>query len=69
MGTPTITTRGMKEKEMDKIAEWVDYVIEVVAPYCHLRPAEFEEKIKKMPELRKIAADVKSLCRRYPLNI
>jgi len=69
MGTPTITTRGMKEKEMDKIAEWVDYVIKIVTPYCGLRPAEFEEKIKKMPELRKIAAEVKSLCQKYPLNI
>ncbi|MGZ3594796.1 MAG: serine hydroxymethyltransferase [Syntrophales bacterium] len=69
MGTPTITTRGMKEKEMDKIAEWVDYVIRVVAPDCDLKPVEFEEKIRKMPELRKTAAEVKSLCRKYPLNI
>jgi glycine hydroxymethyltransferase len=69
MGTPTITTRGMKEKEMDKIAEWVDYVIRVVGPDCDLKPAEFEEKIKKMAELRKIAAEVKTLCRKYPLNI
>ena len=69
MGTPTITTRGMKEKEMDKIAEWIDYVIKVVAPDCDLKPPQFEEKIKKMPELREIAAEVKSLCRKYPLNI
>ncbi len=27
LGTPAITTRGMKEKEMEKIAEWINRVI------------------------------------------
>lgn len=27
LGTPAMTTRGMKEKEMEKIAEWIDGVI------------------------------------------
>ena len=69
MGTPTITTRGMKEPEMDQIAEWVDRVIKLVTPACELKPAEFEEKIKNIPELDGIAAEVKSLCRKYPLDI
>ena len=69
MGTPTITTRGMKEPEMDQIAEWVDRVIKLVTPACELKPAEFEEKIKNIPELEGIAAEVKSLCRKYPLDI
>jgi glycine/serine hydroxymethyltransferase len=69
MGTPTITTRGMKEPEMDQIAEWVDRVITIVKPDCTLKPADFAEKIKNMPELEKIAAEVKSLCLKYPLNI
>ncbi len=69
MGTPTITTRGMKEPEMDQIAEWVDRVIQLVAPSCELKPAEFEEKIKDIPELQRIAAEVESLCRKYPLNM
>jgi glycine hydroxymethyltransferase len=69
MGTPTITTRGMKEGEMDQIAEWIDRVIKIVGPYCELKPAEFEQKIKIMPELERIAAEVKSLCQKYPLTI
>jgi glycine hydroxymethyltransferase len=69
MGTPTITTRGMKEPEMDQIAEWVDRVVQLVAPYCERKPAEFEEKIKGMPELQSIAAEVESLCRKYPLTM
>jgi glycine/serine hydroxymethyltransferase len=59
----------MKEPEMDQIAEWVDRVIQLVAPDCELKPAAFEEKIKGMPELQRIAADVKSLCQKYPLDI
>ena len=27
LGTPSVTTRGMKEKEMELIAEWIDRVI------------------------------------------
>lgn len=27
LGTPAVTTRGMKEKEMEKIAEWINDVI------------------------------------------
>ena len=27
LGTPAVTTRGMKEKEMKKIAEWIDKII------------------------------------------
>jgi glycine hydroxymethyltransferase len=69
MGTPTITTRGMKEREMDQIAEWIDCVIKIVGPYCELKPVEFEQKIKIMPELDSIAAEVKSLCQKYSLTI
>jgi len=69
MGTPTITTRGIKEQEMDQIALWVDRVIQLVAPYCDLKPTAFEEKIKSIPELQMIAEEVKTLCQRYPLNV
>jgi glycine hydroxymethyltransferase len=27
LGTPAVTTRGLKEKDMDQIAEWIDYII------------------------------------------
>jgi glycine/serine hydroxymethyltransferase len=59
----------MKEQEMDQIALWVDRVIQLVAPYCELKPAAFEEKIKSIPELQRIAEEVKTLCQRYPLNV
>ncbi|HZM64178.1 MAG TPA: serine hydroxymethyltransferase, partial [Candidatus Saccharimonadales bacterium] len=27
MGTPALTTRGLKEAEMDQVAEWIDRAI------------------------------------------
>jgi len=33
MGTPALTTRGMKEKDMIKIAGWIDEVIQSISSY------------------------------------
>ena len=30
MGTPAITTRGMKEGEMEKIGNWLDEIVQIV---------------------------------------
>jgi len=51
IGTPAITTRGMKEKEMKKIAGWI---------------AEIIEK-RNINVCRKIKKEVKSLCRQFPI--
>lgn len=52
LGTPAITTRGMKEKEMKIIGKWIAAVIKEV----------FDSRL-----LVKIRADVKTLCHRFPL--
>ena len=52
LGTPALTTRGMKEKEMKMIAHWVDQAI------CH-RTNE-----KKILEIKN---EVRELCSRFPL--
>ncbi|MBC7350877.1 MAG: hypothetical protein H5U08_00815 [Thermogutta sp.] len=52
LGTPALTTRGMKEPEMDRIAAWIDTVcrnlerIEEVAP--------------------RVRAEIAELCRQFP---
>ncbi|MBN1994085.1 MAG: serine hydroxymethyltransferase [Anaerolineae bacterium] len=69
MGTPIITTRGMKEAEVDQIAQWIDRVIRLVAPFCQLKSEEFRSKMFELPELTQIAADVQAMCARFPLNI
>lgn len=54
LGTPAITTRGMKEKEMKIIAGWIAEILK--APENE-RPAI----------QRKIKAEVKKLCERFPV--
>lgn len=52
IGTPALTTRGMKESEMKQIAEWIDRVLS----------NHDNETIKK--QVRK---EVKELCEKFPL--
>jgi glycine hydroxymethyltransferase len=53
LGTPAVTTRGMKEKEMDEIAGLIDEV---------LSDCDNERT------LRSVRKKVKELCQRFPLN-
>lgn len=75
LGTPAITTRGMKEEEMKKIGVWIMDVIHLVKD-MHL-PEEKAERLAFIAqtkkafaqhhELRAIADRVKSLCAAFPL--
>lgn len=53
IGTPTVSSRGMKEAEVCKIAEWIDIV---------LRSQDDDSVIKK------IRKDVRKLCKDFPIN-
>ncbi|MBN2087766.1 serine hydroxymethyltransferase [Candidatus Peregrinibacteria bacterium] len=46
LGTPAITTRGMKEPEMEKVADWIDRVISNVENESAL--AEIKNEVKEM---------------------
>ncbi len=52
LGTPAITTRGMKEPEMLKIAGWIDQVV---------------KNFKDEAALAKIKAEVKEVCLKFPV--
>jgi len=75
MGTPAITTRGMKEAEMIQIAAWISEVIEEVKGYVLPTDKEarkellkkFRLEIAKNKKLLAIQKDVKTLCNRFPL--
>lgn len=45
-GTPAITTRGMKESEMERIADWMDRVISNIDD--HELHAQIKEEVKEM---------------------
>jgi glycine hydroxymethyltransferase len=75
LGTPAITTRGMKEKEMVKIAKWMNEVIEEVKHYQLPQDKEarkefmkkFRAEVVKNKKLLQIAKEVKTLATKFPL--
>lgn len=79
LGTPAITTRGMKEKEMELIGEWICQVLNLVKKYEMPRDKEkrrgviegFRKDIgADRPgdlSLRKIREQVRILCSKFPV--
>ncbi len=75
LGTPAITTRGMKEKEMKKIAAWMNQVINEIGDLS--LPEDKEERrvvwkkhkaaIMENKNLIRISKEVKILCAKFPL--
>lgn len=75
LGTPAITTRGMKEKEMIKIAGWINQVINEVSNQELPNDREgrkeffkaFRLQVVKNKKLLAIAREVRILCSKFPL--
>jgi glycine hydroxymethyltransferase len=75
LGTPAVTTRGMKEKEMDLIAEWIATIIKEIKGYSLPEGKDervkyinmFREEIKKNRVIKKIRKEVLELCKKFPV--
>ncbi|MBN1258405.1 serine hydroxymethyltransferase [Candidatus Peregrinibacteria bacterium] len=52
LGTPAVTTRGMKENEMGKIADWIDRTVKAIG---------------NADELKKIKEEVRKVCVTFPV--
>lgn len=75
MGTPALTTRGLKEVHMKKIAAWIKRAIDEVKDYR--MPTDKEERRKVLEEfrlqtsknknLKKIAAEIKQFIVKFPV--
>lgn len=75
LGTPLVTTRGMKEKEMKHIAKWIKRVVDIATRQP--LPSDKEQRklfLKKVrvefdadPELLEIQKEVKKLASKFPL--
>jgi glycine hydroxymethyltransferase len=75
LGTPAITTRGMKEREMEKIADFIARTAKIIEKY-DLPPEKSERKVyvrefvkdmKNNTELKKIKKEVIRLCKKFPI--
>jgi glycine hydroxymethyltransferase len=76
LGTPGITSRGMKEKEMEKIGFWIFQVIQeisLIKKTMQITPLEERKKsirqkiISKSRVVKKVRAKIKSLCQKFPI--
>lgn len=75
LGTPFITVRGMKEKEMEKLACWIARVMDEIKDFefpsdkkqIKLVLAKFRKFIARNKNLKKIKGEVKKLCTKFPL--
>lgn len=73
LGTPAITTRGMKEKEMKIITKWIVEVIREVSHYRLPRDERSQymkkakQELQRNKKLLKIGEEVKTLCEKFPV--
>lgn len=75
LGTPLVTSRGMDEKDMEQIADWIYEVTEYVKDYQLPQDKkewssfikEFKAKMENDEELLRIRAEVKELAEQFPL--
>ncbi len=68
LGTPWLTTRGMKQKEMKQIAKWIRKAMNAASAWKDMRFEGIEQKSKKDKTIKKIAQDIKALCKKFALK-
>ena len=71
LGTPAVTTRGMKEAEMTQIAGWIDEVVEIAKTYYSdekEKRGEVKKALRAEEKIRKVAEEVKNLCLKFPIK-
>ena len=75
LGTPFITMRGMKAKEMKKIAEWISRAADEIKQFNLPEDKEkipefltqFRQAVKNNKNLARIKSEIKTLCRKFPV--
>ncbi len=75
IGTPSITTRNMKEREMKLIAHWIAGVMQLTKdeqlpedksqrkPYL----ANLKKRLRAQTRIKKMHAEVRALCKKFPI--
>ncbi|MDP2933367.1 MAG: hypothetical protein Q8N81_04525, partial [bacterium] len=75
LGTPALTTRGMKESEMRKVGDWIVRALQAVSSsrlpgtkeerLAYL--AKFKKDLETNTEIKKIRQEVRDLCSNFPV--
>lgn len=68
MGSPLLTTRGMKEKEMKTIAHYIDMVVNEIIQWKDLDFGEFMSEVRKSNTIKEVRKQVVELCKKFPLE-
>ena len=76
LGTPALTTRGMKQTEMKKIATWIVRVLDEIKTSKMPKDkdtrikylAKFRSSLEANPRLAQIRSEIKKMAHRYPIN-
>jgi len=78
LGTPGITSRGMKEKEMKEIAKWICEIINELVEVKHKLKISFKEEklsknrkkiIQKTKSIKKVQKQVEKLCKNFLIKM
>lgn len=75
LGSPALTSRGLKEKDMVKIAGWIKQVLEEIRGYDLPREQEkrkdfmraFKKQMSKNKKLKEIRTEVEKFAKKFPV--
>lgn len=67
LGTPIVTSRGMKEKQMEFIAQLFDDVNQYIEKYKSVKYEDIDKSLAKDKFLKTKAREVKALCTKFPI--
>jgi len=75
MWTPIMTMRGMKEAEMEKVANWIKQVSNIIKDFKFEEEKEqriitlkkFRSFINENEDIKKIRQEIKKLCEKFPI--
>jgi glycine hydroxymethyltransferase len=75
LGSPALTTRGMKEAEMEKVGIWIAKVIKEISSYRLPTNKEerqayllkFSEEIKKNSAIQQSRKEIEEFCAKFPV--
>lgn len=70
LGTPAVTTRGMTEDHMKKLAGWITRIVDIASTgkgFEGLKGAELIAAYKKNADILKIKSETREFCLKFPL--